>query len=213
LSAALVLTSLFDREVNCRRAASAAFQESVGRQGADNFKHGIAILTTADYYSLGNRVDSFLNLALDVAKFEEYQTPIIRHLADVKLLHWDVEIRSLSSKSLSRISKLNHRYTAIEVLPKLLHQCFHDDLVVRHGSLLGVAEMVVAFGEANLVKRGEVLNDGTLELIAELVPSIEKARLYRGRGGEIMRSAACRMVECISLADVPLTVKQQVRLI
>jgi hypothetical protein len=132
-------------------------------------------------------------------------------LADVKLLHWDVEIRSLSSKSLSRISKLNHRYTAIEVLPKLLHQCFHDDLVVRHGSLLGVAETVVAFGEANLVKRGEVLNDETLELIAELVPSIEKARLYRGRGGEIMRSAACRMVECMSLADVPLTVKQQVR--
>lgn len=211
LSAALVLTSLFDREVNCRRAASAAFQESVGRQGADNFKHGIAILTTADYYSLGNRGDSFLNLALDVAKFEEYQTPIIRHLADVKLLHWDVEIRSLSSKSLSRISKLNHRYTAIEVLPKLLHQCFHDDLVVRHGSLLGVAETVVAFGEANLVKRGKVLNDETLELIAELVPSIEKARLYRGRGGEIMRSAACRMVECMSLADVPLTVKQQVR--
>ena len=213
LSAALVLTSLFDREVNCRRAASAAFQESVGRQGADNFKHGIAILTTADYYSLGNRSDSFLNLALDVAKFEEYQIPIIRHLADVKLLHWDVEIRSLSSKSLSRISKLNPRYTAIEVLPKLLHQCFHDDLVVRHGSLLGVAETVLAFGEAKLVKRGEVLSSEALDLIAELVPSIENARLYRGRGGEIMRSAACRMVECISLADVPLTVKQQVRMI
>jgi hypothetical protein len=213
LSVALVLTSLFDREINCRRAASAAFQESVGRQGADNFKHGIAILTTADYYSLGNRVDSFMDLASDIAKFEEYQIPIIRHLAGVKLLHWDVEIRSLASKSLSRISKLNPRYVATDVLPKLLRQCFHDDIVVRHGSLLGVAETVLAFGESNLMKQCEILNSDTLDLIAELVPSIEKARLYRGRGGEIMRSAACRMIECISLADVPLSVKQQVSMI
>ena len=143
LSAALVLASLFDREVNCRRASSAAFQESVGRQGADNFKHGIAILTTADYYSLGNRSDSFLNLALDVAKFEEYQTPIIHQLADVKLLHWDIDIRVLASQSLSRISKLNPSYSANNILPKPLDQCFHDDIVVRHGSLLGVAETVL----------------------------------------------------------------------
>ena len=210
LSVALVLTSLFDREVNCRRAASAAFQESVGRQGADNFPHGIAILTTADYYSLGNRSDSFLTLALDIAKFEEYQTQIIRHLADAKLLHWDIEVRSLSSRSLACVSKLNPSYSATNVLPKLLEQCFSDDLVVRHGSLLGVAEIVLAFGEANQV---DVLNAEIKSLIAELVPSVEKARLYRGRGGEIMRSAACRMIECISLARIPLTVKQQVSLI
>ena len=214
LSAALVLTSLFDREVNCRRAASAAFQESVGRQGADNFLHGIAILTTADYYSLGNRNDSFMNLALDIAHFEEYQTKILRHLSDVKLFHWDIEVRTLSSRTLSRISKLNPDYTASSILPKLLKQCFHDDLVVRHGSLLGVAEIVLALGGEGKPNQGrEVLNDETKSLIAELVPSIEKARLYRGRGGEIMRFAACRMIECISLANLPLTVKQQVSIV
>jgi hypothetical protein len=43
LSTKLIVESLFDREVNCRRAASATFQECVGRQGT--FPHGIEILT------------------------------------------------------------------------------------------------------------------------------------------------------------------------
>jgi hypothetical protein len=41
------------REINCRRAASAAFQEHVGRQGT--FPRGIDILTRADYFTVGHR--------------------------------------------------------------------------------------------------------------------------------------------------------------
>lgn len=53
LTPPLLAASCYDREVNCRRAASAAFQEAVGRLGATNFPNGIEILTTADYFTLG----------------------------------------------------------------------------------------------------------------------------------------------------------------
>ena len=57
------------------------------------------------------------------------------------------------------------------------------------------------------------LHDGTANALAHLVSEIETARLYRGRGGELMRSAICRFIECLSLARLPLTVKQQVKLL
>lgn len=43
--------------------------------------------------------------------------------------------------------------------------------------------------------------------VAGIVPAIEKARLYRGKGGEIMRSAVSRFIKCISIAKISLTEK------
>ncbi|XP_060181490.1 tubulin-folding cofactor D-like isoform X2 [Lycium barbarum] len=44
----LLTVACYDREVNCRRAAAAAFQENVGQQG--NYAHGIDIVNAADYF-------------------------------------------------------------------------------------------------------------------------------------------------------------------
>jgi hypothetical protein len=43
--------------------------------------------------------------------------------------------------------------------------------------------------------------------LASVVPGIEKARLYRGKGGEIMRAAVSRFIECISISKVALPEK------
>lgn len=53
----------------------------------------------------------------------------------------------------------------------------------------------------------KVLSTEKQKSISGIVPAIEKARLYRGKGGEIMRSAVSRLIECTSVARVPLTEK------
>ena len=91
LANGLMKTAIFDREVNCRRAAAAAFQEIVGRQGGvgcKNMPYGIDIITKADYFSLGNRKDSYLKIASEIAKFDLYLLPLINHL-----LHYKVYIQ------------------------------------------------------------------------------------------------------------------------
>ena len=98
------------------------------------------------------------------------------------------------------------------VVPRLVQKCVSENLCVRHGAVLGLAEVILALGGTEKVATGmfNELDEATLASVVELVGRIEKARLYRGRGGEIMRSAVCRLIECMSQTRLPLTVKQQV---
>ena len=216
LGKSIVLATLFDREVNCRRAASAAFQECVGRQGADNFKHGIKILTAADYFSIGNRADAYTAVALQVARLEEYRRPIIDHLVTEKLFHWDRDIRTLSCDSLRDLTALDPIYFIETVLPDLIECCTHENLFVRHGAVSGLAEVVLSLGiiyKSTMDPPLGISDKTVLEAITGMVATIEKARLYRGRGGEIMRAAVSRLIQCISLSRIPLTIKQQITLL
>jgi hypothetical protein len=176
-------------------------------------KNGISILTAADYFTLGNRTDAYTAIALHVAQYEEYRRPMVEHLYQTKLSHWDPLIRDLTSKSLKGLTHLDRDYIATVVVPYLLENSLDvRDVQLRHGSVLGLAEIILAFGD---LKPGDsdfggILSDKLLADIADLVPTIEKKRLYRGKGGEQMRAAVCRLIECISITRIPLTVPQQV---
>lgn len=91
-------------QINCRRAASAAFQENVGRQGT--FPHGIEILTTADFFAVSVRSTAYLNISVFVAQFEEYTLPLINHLLEKKVDHWDIAVRELTAKALYKLTPL-----------------------------------------------------------------------------------------------------------
>ncbi|MED6133423.1 hypothetical protein PIB30_028079 [Stylosanthes scabra] len=196
----LLTVACYDREVNCRRAAAAAFQENVGRQG--NYPHGIDIVNTADYFSLSSRVHSYLHVAIFIAQYEGYLLPFVDDLLDRKICHWDKSLRELAAEALSFLVKYDPQYFATTVMEKLIPCTLSSDLCMRHGATLATGELVLALHRCSYA-----LPLDKQKTLAGVVPAIEKARLYRGKGGEIMRSAVSRFIECISISKVALSEK------
>ncbi|KAK7357845.1 hypothetical protein VNO80_17142 [Phaseolus coccineus] len=196
----LLTVACYDREVNCRRAAAAAFQENVGRQG--NYPHGIDIVNTADYFSLSSRVNSYLHVAVSIAQYEGYLFPFVDDLLDRKICHWDKSLRELAAEALSFLVKYDPQYFASTVLEKLIPCTLSSDLCMRHGATLATGELVLALHQINFA-----LPSDKQKSLSGVVPAIEKARLYRGKGGEIMRAAVSRFIDCISISKVVLSEK------
>jgi len=246
LAQTLLIVSLFDRETNCRRAASAAFQEHVGRQG--NFPHGIEILTEADYFTLSNRQNAYLNVARFVGQFPEYYKALVMHLVEYKLPHWDPNIRALTSQALSLLLPFNPDFFISDVIPILCKRSVDKTLFIRHGAVVGISEILIGLcgkssifstrntvkslfsgmsqSEQKLVQESEsnkmfeamyskiqaLNNMGKLgkslsDEITNLIQNIEKLRLYRGKGGEIMRSGVCKLLRSLAISGLVLTTK------
>ena len=201
LAQALLTVVCLDREVNCRRAASAAFQENVGRQG--NFPHGIEIVTRADYFSVGSRPNAYLEIGRYIGSFDEYRLPLLIHLSTVKFKHWDVQLRLLAAQSAARLTPFDREYTLDAMLPFLIGKTLSPDLKSRHGATHMLAECLLGLVNELHGGEGKELSAETRKAVVSVVPSVEKARLYRGRGGEVMRSATCRLLEVQALLKFP----------
>uniref|UniRef100_A0A8V5HCA3 Tubulin-specific chaperone D n=1 Tax=Melopsittacus undulatus TaxID=13146 RepID=A0A8V5HCA3_MELUD len=132
IASALIIAAVFDRDVNCRRAASGTFP------------HGIDILTAADYFAVGNRVNCYLTISVYIAGFPQYTQPMIDHLVNMKINHWDSVIRELSTKALHNLTPRASEYMANVVLPRLLPLSVGTDLHTRHGAILACAEITHA---------------------------------------------------------------------
>uniref|UniRef100_A0A2K5RMI9 Tubulin-specific chaperone D n=1 Tax=Cebus imitator TaxID=2715852 RepID=A0A2K5RMI9_CEBIM len=199
ISSALLITTVFDRDVNCRRAASAAFQENVGRQGT--FPHGIDILTTADYFAVGNRCNCFLVISVFIAGFPEYTQPMIDHLVTMKINHWDRVIRELAAKALHNLTQQAPTYCATRVFPMLLSMTLSSDLHTRHGSILACAEVAYALHRL-AAQESRPVTDHLDEQALQGLKQIHQ-QVCVGLGGELMRQAVCILIEKLSLSKVP----------
>ncbi|XP_013417607.2 tubulin-specific chaperone D-like [Lingula anatina] len=204
IACSLVIASVFDREVNVRRAASAAFQENVGRQCT--FPHGIDILTTADYHAVGNRTYCYLELSVFVAQFPEYTKALIDHLAQVKVNRWDSVIRELAAQALYKLTPCSPEYMANTILPALLPQTTGIDLNTRHGTILAVAHITQGLAEwaqENGKKITDVVDPSIIDGLKNIAKTLQDAKLFRGLGGELMRRAVSCLIEKLSIAKMP----------
>jgi len=200
LARSLLTMAVFDKEIHCRRAACAAFQENVGRQG--NFAHGIEIITTADYWSVGLMSNAYLRVSKSIAQFAEYRTHLIDHLVHSKLTYWDLKNRTLAGQALHELTELDVEYMATQVLPILINRCQSQSVFERHGALCGVAQII-----SRLSELGHAIDTELQKHIKNIVPKLEKNRGYRGRGGERVRQEACNVMAAICTAKFPLSDK------
>ncbi|XP_068615676.1 tubulin-specific chaperone D-like [Brachionichthys hirsutus] len=204
LASALLITTVFDRNVNCRRAASAAFQENVGRQGT--FPHGIDILTAADYFAVGNLTNCYLNISVYVASFPEYTKAMIDHLMSKKINHWDIVIRELAAKALHNLTPQVPDYMATTVLLQLLPMATGIDLHSRHGAILACAEITHALYRLGLQTNRSVvdtLSPECVDALKAIHQTLHDRKQYRGFGGALMRPAMCTLIEKLSLSKMP----------
>jgi hypothetical protein len=211
LAPALLVGSCYDREVHCRRAASAAFQEAVGRLGAVFAPRGLDILNEANYFSLAVRQAAYLQVAPFVGQFPEYHGAMAEHLAGTKLRHWEKSLRELAAKGLGALVGVSPGGGGAEFVPGLLLRladlATNPSLEVRHGALVGIGELLLGAQAAALALPGDAL-----ARVARIVPDIEAAQLYRGKGGEIMREAVCFLVSAMARTAVPLPAEVQAQI-
>ncbi|XP_051796853.1 tubulin-specific chaperone D isoform X1 [Acanthochromis polyacanthus] len=204
IASALLITAVFDRNVNCRRAASAAFQENVGRQGT--FPHGIEILTAADYYAVGNLNNCYLNISVYIAGFPEYTKSMIDHLVAMKINHWDSVIRELATKALHNLTPQAPDYMATTVLPQLLTMAVGMDLHSRHGAILACGEVTHALYKVGLKTNSavvDIISPECVDALKNIHQMLQERKQYRGFGGWLMRPAVCGLIEKLSLSKLP----------
>ncbi|ESO09741.1 hypothetical protein HELRODRAFT_186292 [Helobdella robusta] len=199
----LLITCLFDREVKVRRAASAAMQELIGRQGS--VVNGIELVTSCDYFAVGSRSNCYLHLSKLISSYEEYRQPIVDHLIKNKLSHWDINVRELAAEALGQLTEMSFNYFVDSggLSGILLECCTPADLPnSRHGAVLSSAHIIhsISIYATNTLNRtiNEVLSPEVIESIEHVISKANSLNYFRGYHGDMMKKACCFFMKQVS---------------
>uniref|UniRef100_A0A8C1VPH2 Tubulin-specific chaperone D n=1 Tax=Cyprinus carpio TaxID=7962 RepID=A0A8C1VPH2_CYPCA len=194
IASALVIATVFDRNITCRKAASVNILSPQG-----TFPHGIDIVTAADYFTVGNVNNCYLTISVYIAGFEEYTKSLIDHLVHMKVNHWDGVIRELATKALHNLTAQAPEYMANTVLPQLLPMATGMDLHRRHGAILACAEITHALYEIATQKNSWVtdfLSSDTIEGLKNIHQKVCRISL-------VCVCVFCGLIEKLSLSKMP----------
>ncbi|XP_063219855.1 tubulin-specific chaperone D [Bacillus rossius redtenbacheri] len=185
----LLIVALFDREVHCRRAASAAFQEYVGRCSSD--PDAISIMREADYMSVGGISFAYLHVSVEIAKIGGFTKAMIEHLLDNKVRHWDEAIRNYAVKALNLLTPFEPSFVA-SFLPKLVESAYSEFLTERLGASPAIGEIIHGlYVTGNL---HDYIDDMTLNNVMDIIPRYRRENYFRGLGGEMIRGSCIRYI-------------------
>ena len=84
----------------------------------------------------------------------------------------------MTARAFKSLAPLDTEFMINVALPKFIPETLSENLLVRHGATLCIASII-----ASLSAVKALLPEGLLANIRDIVPAIEKNRLYRGRGG------------------------------
>ncbi|KAJ3126405.1 hypothetical protein HK098_007538 [Nowakowskiella sp. JEL0407] len=194
----LVKVMCFEREGNVRRAASAAFQEVVGRVGGDaeNGVKGIEVIQLTDYFEVGSKENSF-SAGIKIARFPEYRESILQHLLFYSSVHWDVNIRNLSGKSLQKVVADGGVNDILAQVDRLIKKCTDDEIQVRHGSLITLSDLILGYiSHIDSTKRNEETATITqiLQKVGNLLSSYPTKYLEAFKS-ELTRIGICTLIK------------------
>lgn len=152
LASELLVAACFEREINIRRSAAAAFQELAGRVGEPYVPSAVLSSALVDYFSLGSRKMSYMNIAPQIADIDKYYAEkLIDAICNRYLVHWDEIIRDCAARSLplliQTLDKDGDTYEHALKIIKFLADCLsgtssEDDWVSYCGFILGIANSV-----------------------------------------------------------------------
>lgn len=205
IAGTLVSVALFDREVMCRRAAAAAFQECVGRLGT--FPHGIEIVTLINYFSLSMVQHCYLSLSLQVAELRDYTQVLLLHLVEKKSGHCDPSIRLLCSQALFKLTPYDPGFVRETCVPKLLAALESRDLDAKLGALRCIGEVVhslVELGQRSGQTVDEALGESAVKVLRELPSKYEEAKVLSSLGADQIKESLCFLIHKLANIHFPI---------